>query len=80
MGIKLICLVSKQLRTAMLDSVQGYTLDFTGSVESLIHTMALLKDARFSLLCVVTPASTGGLLGCEVVRISKLMVMLAAGR
>lgn len=58
-GIKLMRLVSKQLRTAMLCTVQGYTLDFTESGVGLLNRFSLLQDTRLSLLRVVAPTSTG---------------------
>lgn len=52
-GIKLMRLVSKQLRVAMLGMVQGYTLLLNGSGEQLLKEMALFQNTRLSCLRVI---------------------------
>lgn len=59
-GIKLLRLVSKQMRTAMVSVVQGYTLCLDGSGASLLNEMGLLQDTRLSRLCVIVTDDTDG--------------------
>lgn len=61
-GVKLLRLVSKQLRASMLGVLQGYTLQLNGSGAGLEDQMGLLQHARLSrLLVVVTDDANGGL-------------------
>lgn len=63
-GMKLMRLISKQLRTAMLGVVQGYTLNLNGKAVTLMDEMALLQKAELIRLCVrVTHGSEGELAG-----------------
>lgn len=52
-GLKLMRLVSRHLRTAMLGVVQGYTLLLDGSSPGLFREMALLEHTSLSHLHVV---------------------------
>lgn len=52
-GLKVMRLVSRQLSTAMLSVVQGYTLQLDGRSAGLLNEMALLESTRMSHLRVV---------------------------
>lgn len=51
-GIKLLRLVSKQLRSVMLSEVRGYTLNIDGEGSGPISQMSLLEGANCSLDCL----------------------------
>lgn len=61
-GLKVMRLVSKHLRTAMLGTIQGYTLQLNGQASSTFDHMHLLEHSRLSQLRVVlTDHNHGGL-------------------
>lgn len=60
-GLKLMRLVSRQLRTSMLDLVQGYTLHLDGKATGLVDQKTLLESTRLTHLRVeVTDQYDGG--------------------
>ncbi|MEW5311985.1 MAG: hypothetical protein WDW38_003651 [Sanguina aurantia] len=59
-GVKLLRLVSKQLRASMLGVLQGYTLQLNGSGAGLEDQMGLLQHARLSRLLVVVTDDANG--------------------
>lgn len=59
-GLKRMRLVSKQLRSAMLGTVQGYTLRLDGNTASLGDETRLLQSTRLSRLKVVVTPTDGG--------------------
>lgn len=59
-GIKLMRLVSKQLRLAMMSVVQGYTLNLNGSGAGLLEKMTVLQSSRLSCLRVSVLRSSIG--------------------
>lgn len=59
-GIKLMRLLSKQLSTAMLGAVQGYTLHLDGSGGRLLNQTAFLHGIRLSCLRVVVTEDSKG--------------------
>lgn len=59
-GIKLLRLVSKQMRIAMLSVVRGYTLTLSGTTLSLTDEMTVLQSSKLSRLHVKVKAASSG--------------------
>lgn len=71
-GLKLLRLVSRQIRTAMLAVVEGYTLSLDGSNIGLMDELSLLQSTKLSRVRVIVTKDTYG-------ELSQRMLTLCAG-
>lgn len=59
-GLKLLRLVSRQLRTALLRAIAGYTLHLEGGTSEMNDVVRLLADTKLSHLTVIVQSTTAG--------------------
>lgn len=59
-GLRIMRLVNRQLRIAMLEVVQGYTLHLHGRTTDLLDQINLLESTRLSQLRVVVTDDADG--------------------